>query len=227
MTFSFKQRKSINQAIVWLAGLTFLTPGKVTRGNRPIIFRETPEGLLLSSSSRRLLLKGDYWVDGRLSQPLEVKMCDLFKFVQSTQDVIMSFGGKIWWQTPSILEPNYMEIDSRPSYLPSNFNHTPASALTEDEVSELVNQLPERYKDDLTYLTVDLPGGNFITIPLKVGISLRLMLVNRTSDNRTVTVSHGFFKMNPFVEVCVSSGLMVQQMYITPFNHNFTGGQCV
>lgn len=223
MSFSFKQRKSINQAIVWLAGLTFLIPGKVTRGNRPIIFRETPEGLLLSSSSRRVLLKGSYWTDGKLGQSYEVKMCDLFKYVQTTNDVIVSSGGTLWWETQGIPEPIYTEIDSRPSYLPSNFSSTDAPALTEDEVSELINQLPERYNDDLTYLTVDLLGGKFITVPLKVGISLRHLLVNRTSDARTVTVSHGFFKMNPYVEVCVSSGLMIQQMYITPFNHNFTG----
>lgn len=220
MKLTYRERKSVNHAIVWVAGLTFLVPGKITRGNRPVIFKETPEGLLISSCYRRVLLRGSGWSDGGLTDSTSVKLSDLFTNITTISDIIISKDGQLFWDSNGINGTTLAPVQSHKYPMDVPFHITEGQDLTEDDISNILNQLPTKYQDDLDYVTIDLPGNRFITVTIKQAIAIRNMMVNRTSRARTISFCFNSGDRGDYVDLCVSSDLLVQHIRITYIDSN-------
>lgn len=102
MAFSISRRthKAINSSIGWLVGLSYLRPNKPTVGSRLVRLAPTPHGLLLSSGSRKVLLKGDWW-QGALSKRLQIQMRDIFREMPDNFSVPIVSDGELYWQMAS------------------------------------------------------------------------------------------------------------------------------
>lgn len=215
---SFRKLRAVNLSVGWLVGLTYLKPGKLTVGSRIISIASHPQGLLMVSGSRKLLLKGSEYVVGNFNEALQIRIRNLFTTMTDREDVPVVRLGKLHWLGKDGFLKGSVVTESPIKY--PEFTFYGGRFLSHDDVLNIIHQLPNQNNSQDEVVEVEILSGIKIRLRDKVAIALRIMLCTGASIDRQVSFT--FQEDGSIWEVTVDTQFFTTQMRTRIFQSDDT-----